>query len=332
MSNSPYRAFWVSRQDDGTITRCMHTVTEELLPAGDVTIDVCWSSLNFKDALAATGHAGVVKQFPHIPGIDAAGTICSAPDLPPGTPVIVTGYELGAGRWGGWCEKIRVPRAWVVPLPDGLSLRQAMILGTAGFTAAQCVRALRRHGVTPDHGPIAVSGATGGVGCLSICLLANLGYPIVAATGKAEAHGWLKELGATEIVGRDALVDTSDRPLLAARWAGAIDTVGGQTLTSLLRATQVNGCVAACGVVGGDKLPLTVYPFILRGVALDGITSALCPLETRHSIWNDLAGPWRIPRLDALADEVTLEELDQPVDAILAGRVRGRVVVRVQDA
>jgi putative YhdH/YhfP family quinone oxidoreductase len=246
-----------------------------------------------------------------------------------GTSVIVTGYELGAAHWGGWSELIRVPSSWVVPLPQGLTLRESMILGTAGFTAAQCTAELMAHDVTPDGGEVVVSGATGGVGCLAVCVLAKLGYRVVAATGKPAAEAWLRQLGAARIIPRQHLEQDADRPLLPAVWSGAVDTVGGATLGTLVRSTKVNGCVAACGLVGGTELPLNVYPFILRGVTLAGITSAWCPRARRLQMWRNLAGPWKPGDLESLVTSVHLRDVDPYVDSILNGQIRGRVIVEV---
>lgn len=324
-------AYVVSRSNGDSIERRVTEVDPDFLPRGDVTIDVHWSSLNYKDALAATGHPGVARKLPHIPGIDAAGVIVQSqvPNWRPGDPVIVTGYELGAGQAGGWCEQIRVPADWVVPLPSGLTLREAMIYGTAGFTAAQCVRAIQDQHVEPDDGEVLVTGASGGVGCLSVKLLAQQGYKVVAATGKQDAADWLRSLGASRVIGRDECRTSDTRPLLATSWAGAIDTVGGPTLEYLVRSTKINGCVAACGMVGGSDLQISVYPFILRGVTLAGITSAWCPYRRRVEIWQKLAHEWKVDGLDELTQEVSLLEIDGHVDRILSGQVRGRIVIRI---
>ncbi len=299
------------------------------LPAGEVLVRVEFSSLNYKDALAATGHPGVVRRFPHIPGIDAAGTVAasSSVDVKVGEKVIVTSYELGSGRFGAWAEYIRVPADWVVPLPKHLSTEDAMIYGTAGFTAAQCVLALQEHHVTPDKGEIAVTGATGGVGLFAVQFLAHLGYAVTAVSGKPDKKDWLMSLGAEHIIDRKEVNDDSDKPLLSARWAGAVDTVGGNTLATLLRATDRQGCVAACGLVGGTELPLTVYPFILRGVTLAGIDSGWCPMPRRREIWQHLAGDWKLPNLSALARKVSLKDLEPEIQSMLKGQHAGRTVV-----
>ncbi|MBX3411406.1 MAG: acryloyl-CoA reductase [Pirellulales bacterium] len=316
----------------GEISSAVTDVAAEELPPGDVTIRVAYSSLNYKDGLASTGHPGVARRFPHIPGIDAAGTVLASQDTRyrAGDEVLVTGFDLGAGQWGGYAEQIRVPAAWVVPLPTGLTQRESMIFGTAGFTAAIGVEALLAHDITPERGEIVVTGATGGVGSLAVAMLGRLGYRVVAVSGKPEAADFLKELGATEVVPRDAVDDRTDKALLGARWAGAIDTVGGNTLATILRSTTRHGCVTACGLVGGVELPLTVHPFILRGVQLVGLDSATYPSEKRPALWAKMAGPWRPKNLDMLvADEVPLERIPAKVSEILAGRIRGRVLVRL---
>jgi acrylyl-CoA reductase (NADPH) len=299
------------------------------LPAGDVLIRVKCSSLNFKDALAASGHPGVVRQFPHVPGIDAAGTVVasSSRDVAVGQKVIVTSYELGSGRWGAWADYIRVPADWVVPLPKELSAEEAMIHGTAGFTAAQCVLGLQEHHITPDKGEVVVTGATGGVGLFAVRFLAQLGYAVTAVTGKADRRDWLLSLGAKQVIDRGEVNDGTDKPMLAARWAGAVDTIGGNTLSTLLRSTDRFGCVAACGLVGGSDLPVSVYPFILRGVTLAGIDSAWCPMPRRLEIWHHLATDWKIPNLADLAKTVGLNDLEPEIQAMLKGQHAGRTIV-----
>ncbi len=287
--------------------------------------------MNYKDALAAIGRRAVAGPLPHVPGIDAAGTVVESrvEHIQPGQPVLVTGYELGAPRWGGWSELIRVPAEWVVPCPAGLTLRDAMILGTAGFTAAQCLLALQRQEITPDRGPVVVTGATGGVGSIAICLLAARGYEVIASSGKRDHWDWLRSLGARDVVSREEVQDDSPRPMLSSRWAAAVDTVGGRTLSTLLRSVAHRGCVAACGLVGGVELSLTVFPFLLRGVRLEGIDSAKCPMSERLKIWDRLAGEWRCNKLETLAHEIALDDVGNGVEQILKGNVRGRILVRV---
>ena len=301
------------------------------LPAGEVTIAVEYSSLNFKDAMACQGHRGIIGSLPHVPGIDAAGVVLesTSPDYQPGNRVLVTGYDLGQKHWGGWAQRIRVPATWVVPLPSGLSTREAMILGTAGFTAAQSVVALQRNGVLPEQGEVLVTGATGGVGSMGVKLLAHLGYQVVAVTGKLDQQDALRQAGATRVVSREEVSNDSTRPMLSAQWAGAIDTVGGQMLTSLLRGTQFGGCVTTCGLVAGAELNMTVYPFILRGISLCGVASAECPYPQRLAIWKRLSTDWKPRTLPHMVTEVTLRELPEQVDRMQTGHSLGRVVVRL---
>lgn len=331
MKPETFRCHLVRKTNSGAIEGALETRPTSELPPGEVLIRVSYSSLNYKDALSATGKPGVVRKLPHVPGIDAAGTVVesSTDSLRPGDEVLVTGYELGVERWGGWAEYVRVPVDWVHLLPAKLSLEQSMILGTAGFTAGLCIHALLSRRVEPGAGDVAVTGATGGVGVIAVQILSKLGYPVVAVSGKEEKHPWLRELGATRVVAREEVYDTSRKPLLSSRWAGAVDTVGGTTLATLLRATLPGGCVAACGLVGGADLPLTVYPFILRGVSLAGVDSVWCPREVREEIWSLLANEWRPEQLDSLASRVSLMEIGDQVGHILAGNATGRVVVDI---
>lgn len=324
------KCYLVSKSGDQVSAEITRRPVSELAP-GEVLVRVRYSSLNYKDALAATGNPGVARKFPHVPGIDAAGVVegSASPEFPVGTEVIATGHELGVERWGGWAEYVRVPAEWLVRRPHGLTLEESMILGTAGFTAAQCLLAVRTHGVRPPDGDIVVTGATGGVGSIAVRLFAAQGYRVVAVSGKADRKVWLQEQGAAEVVDRSALADTSSRPLLSARWAGAVDTVGGQTLANVIRGLKHRGCVAACGVVGGAELPLTVFPFILRGVTLAGIDSAWCPDDRRRVIWELLSSTWKPKDLSTLAEFVDLDDVGSAVQRILEGQIAGRVVVRV---
>ncbi len=324
-----FKALVVFRQSEADPAVAVEQLPLERLPPGEVQIEVEFSSLNYKDALAMMGHPGVVRAFPHVPGIDAAGQVVASDsaDFQPGDQVFVTGYGLGAEAWGGFSQRIRVPAEWVVPLPPGVTARQAMLLGTAGFTAGQSVTALQAHGVTPEQGEIVVTGATGGVGLWSIAILSHLGYRVVAVTGKPEQHDLLRRLGAAQILGREEIVDTTDSPLLAARWAGAIDTTGGLPLATLLRSTAYRGCVAACGLVAGADLPMSVYPFILRGVTLAGIDSAKCPREPRLANWGKLFGSWRVDLPPDAVQEISLEEVPVKVLEMLAGKSFGRTLV-----
>lgn len=330
-----FRCFWVDKNSDGEVTQQILERPLSELPqpsSPTATIRVQYSAINYKDAMAATGHQGIVRTFPHIPGIDAVGTIITSDDdrFSIGDPVLVTGYDLGVKHWGAWAERIVVPSSWVLPLPEGLTPREAIILGTAGFTAAQCVDALQRHEVTPESGKIAVTGASGGVASLAIKILARLGYQVVAVTGKMDQRQRLLDWNAAEVISREQLIDTSDRPMLSARFAGAIDTVGGKVLESLLKQIAYRGCVAACGVVGGSRLDTTVYPFLLRGVTLAGIDSAMCPAQPRQQIWQKLGTQWKPPELSEQTNEVSLDEVPQAVASMLAGQHIGRSIIRIQ--
>jgi acrylyl-CoA reductase (NADPH) len=326
-----FRAFRVEKQGD-TFTHGVQEVPTEVLPENAVTVRVAYSSLNYKDALSATGNPGVTKTYPHTPGIDAAGTVVNSEDarFMEGDEVIVTSYDLGMNTPGGFGELIRVPAEWALPLPDGLNLREAMVLGTAGLTAGLCLEALLAHGLVPDRGPVVVTGASGGVGSVAVALCAKLGFETLASTGTEAAHGWLRDLGAADIVPRSELAEASERPLLKARFAGAVDTVGGEPLSNVVKSLQPRAAVAACGLVAGPQLSLTVFPFILRGVSLLGIDSAACPMDVRQRVWRELAGEWKVD-LSAITLEVTLIELDGVIDEILAGQTQGRVLVRVAE-
>jgi acrylyl-CoA reductase (NADPH) len=326
-----FRCYLVRKTGKGPIEGKIEYCPTTDLPQGEVLVRVAYSSLNYKDALAATGHPGVARRFPHLPGIDAAGTVVtsSSDGFRPGDEVFVTGYELGVQRWGGWAEYVRVPAEWVLPRPAGLSLEETMILGTAGLTAGLSVRALRQHDVMPESGEVVVTGATGGVGTLAVRLLAKLGYSIVAVSGKQDKEAWVRQQGATRVVRREEMCDESKEPLLPARWAGAVDTVGGTILATLLRSMRNRGCVAACGSVAGAEVPITGCPFVLRGVTLAGIDSVWCSKPRREEIWHRLAGEWQLDDLTSVRTVIGLEEVGDYVPKILAGQITGRVVVDV---
>lgn len=329
MTKETFKAFLVSQIDNKNYqTNIVEKVVDDL-PQGDVLIRVEYSSLNYKDALSAKGNPGVTKKFPHVPGIDAAGrvVISKSAQFQANDSVIVTGFDLGMDTWGGFAEYIRVPAEWVVSLPDGMSLRESMIFGTAGFTAALCIDALQQNNITPDRGEVLVTGATGGVGSIAISILAKLGYAVVAVTGKESQYDYLKFLGASSIISREEVNDNSGKPLLKERWAGVVDTVGGNTLATLIETTKHSGCVTACGLVGGAELITTVYPFILRGVRLIGIDSVQCPIATRSTLWKKLASDWKPSHLERVVTTVNLEELREKVNAILQGKIVGRVLV-----
>lgn len=330
MAADTFRCFYVEKID-GQVSHSIAQRPVDELPSGDVTIRVEYSSLNYKDALAARAHPGVVRKLPHVPGIDAAGEVIESSDarFQPGQRVIATSYEIGAERWGGWSELLRVPGDWVLSLPSGMTTQFAMTLGTAGITAALSVAALEEHGVSPDRGEVVVTGATGGVGSLAVMLLAKLGYKVVAVTGKPEQESQLRQWGVSRIIAREELLSPAEKPLLSVQYAGGIDTVGGLMLSTLLRRTDHYGCVAACGLVGGTDLPISVHPFILRGVTLAGISTAWTPRLRREEIWRRLAGPWRLSIPAESVRTVTLDELPTEVERILAGQVTGRIVVAV---
>ncbi|HHO55358.1 MAG TPA: acryloyl-CoA reductase [Trueperaceae bacterium] len=299
------------------------------LPDNDVLIKVKYSALNYKDALSATGHRGVTREYPHTPGIDAAGVVVESKDsmFQLGDKVIVTSYDLGMNTDGGFAEYIRVPSKWVVLLPEGLSLRTAMMLGTAGFTAAQCVYELMLNDLQDS---VLVTGASGGVGSIAVALLANKGFKVTASTGSISAHKLLRDLGAQEIINRSELAEENKRPILKARFNGAVDTVGGVTLDNIIKQLHNDCAVAACGLVGGDKLDITVYPFILRGVKLLGISSENYEMSKRKHIWKLLATDWQVD-LEPLTTEINLEDLPEYIPKILAGQTQGHILVKVAD-
>ena len=326
-----YRAFLVTKSEDGTFTRAL--VERELseLPEGEVLIDVEYSSLNYKDALSATGNPGVSRNFPHTPGIDAAGCVAqsSVDTFAVGDQVIVTGYDLGMNTAGGFAQKIQVPAAWVIKKPEGLSLRAAMTYGTAGFTAALCVHKLEAFGMTPVQGPVLVTGATGGVGSVAVSLLSKLGYHVVAVTGKADQTEFLEEIGAKDILTREQALEGSKKPLLKPVYAGVVDTVGGDLLANGIKALKYGCSLAACGLAASVEVPVTVLPFILRHVNLIGIDSVELPLDQKQQIWNKLADTWSLENLETLCVELQLEDLDAALDKILAGQMVGRGLVKI---
>jgi acrylyl-CoA reductase (NADPH) len=325
-----FRALVVEQQEKGVFRRSIRERAVGDLPSGDLLVQVHYSSLNYKDALSATGHPGVTREFPHTPGIDAAGTVvsCEGGTFAPGDRVIITGYDLGMETDGGFGGYIRIPATWAVPLPEGMSLRQSMIYGTAGFTAALCLWKLRSAEVVADAGEVLVTGASGGVGSIAVALLAKAGYQVVAVTGKAAEHGYLRNLGAAGIVEREAVLVNAERPMAKERWAGAIDVVGGAMLASVLKAIRYGGAVACCGLVGSAELPLNVYPFILRGVSLLGVDSVQCPRSLRLKIWQHLATDWLPACLEETVTEIDLAGLEEQIEAMLKGQGRGRVIVR----
>jgi acrylyl-CoA reductase (NADPH) len=328
MANT-FKALVVSETSAGGFKRQITGRNIDELPQNEVLIRVKHSSLNYKDALSASGNKGVTRYYPHTPGIDAAGIVvnCTSGNFKPGDEVIVTGHDLGMNTPGGFGEYINVPSSWVVPLPDQLSLLESMMNGTAGFTAALSLYHLLRSGQSPSDGPILVTGATGGVGSLAIALLAKAGFEVIASTGKLLQYEYLYSLGATTIVPREETNDHSKRALLKAKWAGAIDTVGGNTLATVLKACKMNGNVACCGNVQSPELNTSVYPFILNGVTLIGINTADTPMPLRTSIWKHLASVWKTDKLDKICRVTKLDNLSGYIDDMLAGKITGRIVL-----
>ena len=303
---------------------------EGQLPDGDVTVRVSYSSLNYKDALAITGKGPVVRRFPMVPGVDLAGTVehSSHPDYQAGDAVILNGWGVGESHWGGLAQKARLNGDWLVPLPEGMSERDAMAIGTAGFTAMLCVLALEDGGVRPDSGPVLVTGASGGVGSVAVALLGKLGYEVTAATGRTAESDYLRDLGASEIRSREEM-SAKCRPLEKQRWAGVVDTVGGDVLVRALAETRYNGTVAACGLAGSHELKGTVMPFILRNVRLQGVDSVVCPPPRREQAWQRLQQDLELSRLGEVAQEISLEQVPEYAERILRGEVRGRTLIRL---
>ena len=338
MENISFRALVAREGEDKAFTRSIETKTIEELPEGEVVIKVLYSSVNYKDALSASGNRGVTRNFPHTPGIDAAGTVeeDSSGGLSPGAEVLVTGYDLGMNTSGGLGEYIRVPAAWVVELPAGLSLKESMIYGTAGFTAALSVTRLLEAGATPADGEVLVTGATGGVGSIAMRILAKIGFTVVAAAGLmddaefAQYEEKLKALGASRVIPASEVDDTSGKLMLKGIWPNVVDTVGGNVVSTVLKATAYGGNVTTCGNAAGHEMDINVYPFILRGVSLLGVDSVECPMDRRLKVWEKLAGEWKLDNLEELSKEITLDEVEERILTLLAKESKGRAVVKVQ--
>jgi len=319
----------VVTEDDGKFAAQVVDRHVDDLPAGDTLIQVNYSSLNYKDALSYSGNKGVTRQYPHTPGIDAAGTVISSDDasLGAGDEVLVIGYDLGMNTSGGFGQLIRVPAQWVVKLPAGLSQKQSMILGTAGFTAALCVEKLLLNGLQPEQGKVLVTGASGGVGMIAVALLAKLGFTVSASTGKQEAHEALTKLGAGEIVDRNTIGEENSRPMLKEEWAAAVDVVGGDTLSNVIKSLRYGGSVAACGLVQSTSFSATVLPFILRGVNLLGVDSVQLPIETKRNLWNKLGADWKLDTLEDVCVDIGFTELESSLAQVVSGRANGRFVL-----
>ena len=321
----------VAENWDGDFTRAIKTRSTDELPPGDILMRVHYSSLNYKDAMSASGSPGVTREYPHTPGVDAAGIVeeSVSEEFKVGDEVLVTGYDLGSNTDGGFGQYVRVPANWVVKLPDGLTLRQSMIYGTAGFTAGLSLDRLLWHGLAPEDGDILVTGATGGVGSMAVALLSKLGFSVVASTGKTERRDFLLALGANQVIPRSEITQNGHRPLLHRRWAGVVDSVGGDTLGAAIKALKNNGAAACYGHVASSELNTTVYPFILRGTTLYGVESANTNMAWRKSVWDKLANEWKPNDLDSMVSERTLPELSPEIDRILEGGQVGRILVNL---
>ena len=324
-----FKAMVVSETPDNKFVRDIKQRDLSDLPSGELIVQVKYSSLNYKDALSATGNKGVTRKYPHTPGIDAAGVVvdCSNRTFAVGDEVIITGFDLGMNTPGGFGQYISVPAGWAVKPPQGLSLRESMSYGTAGFTAALCVMRLMAYGLTKEQGEVLVTGATGGVGSIAVAILGKLGFNVVAATGKTEEKDFLMRLGAKAVISREEANDISGRPLQKGRWAGVVDTVGGNILATAIKTTKYGGLVAACGNAMSAELAVSVYPFIIRGVSLLGVDSVEIPMNARLRAWQKLAEDWKVDLSGELISECSLEELSPKIDQILKGGMRGRVVV-----
>jgi acrylyl-CoA reductase (NADPH) len=326
-----FKALVVEKNEDGKTSAAVQDLTEDRLPDGDVTVAVEYSTVNYKDGLCIGPGGGLVRNYPHVPGIDFAGTVETSSDdrYKPGDKVVLTGWRVGEAWWGGYSQKARVKADWLVPLPEGITTRDAMAVGTAGFTAMLAVMALEDHGLKTDDGPVLVTGAAGGVGSVATAILANLGYEVAGVTGRPETADYLKSLGAGQIVAREEINETVKRPLETETWAGCVDAVGGAMLARVLGQMKYGASVAAVGLAGGAGLPATVIPFLLRGVNLLGIDSVMRPYDDRIRAWNRIASDLPMDKLHAMIQPATLADLPDLGAAILKGQVKGRVVVDV---
>jgi len=330
MEHFDYNAYVVREEKDGSFSRQIETKNSTELPQGEVLVKVKYAALNYKDALSASGHKGISKHYPHTPGVDAAGIVVrsESEDFREGDEVIVTSYDLGMNTSGAFQEYISVPADWPVLKPSALSLEECMVIGTGGYTAALSLYKMEQNGQCPEMGAVLVTGSTGGVGSMAVAILAQNGYEVIAATGKENAHEYLKLLGATQIVDRASIDDKSGRPLLRSQWAGAIDTVGDNTLATCIKACGRNGSVAVCGLVASPELNTTVYPFILNGVNVLGIETAETPRAIRLKLWDLLSHEWKPQHLEDIKRIIALDKLDTHIHLMLEGKSKGRVVVK----
>ncbi len=321
----------VLREDDGKVSSAIEELEETALPDGDVTVRVSHSTLNYKDGMVVNGIGRLVRNYPHVPGVDFAGTVEQSdhPDYRAGDAVVLTGWRVGEMHWGGFAELARVKGDWLVPLPEGLSAKEAMAVGTAGFTAMLAQQALEAHGMRPGNGPVLVTGASGGVGSVAVSLLAKAGFEVAAVTGRPEQADYLKSMGASQIVGRDEIAEAPTRPLDKERWAGCIDNVGGTMLARVLTQMAYGSALASVGLAGGNAFTTTVLPFLLRGVSVLGIDSVMCPKERRVAAWQRLAKDLDRERLKAMTQTAALAEVPALANSILKGQVRGRMVIEL---
>lgn len=330
-----FTALVVDKDDAGNVSQGIETLEDSRLPDGDVTVDVAYSTLNYKDGLCITGKGGLVRTFPHVPGIDFAGTVSQSSDdrYRVGDPVILTGWRVGEAWWGGYATKACVKADWLVPMAEGMSARHAMAIGTAGLTSMMAIMSLEDHGLSPQQGEVLVTGAAGGVGSVAVSILSHLGYEVAAVTGRPETAEYLKSLGASTIIPREELTEENKRPLESERWAGTIDAVGGEMLARVLKQTKASGSVASIGLAGGAAVPsFTVVPFLLRGVNLLGIDSVSCPYERRVEAWKRLVTEMPLNRLEPMIEEYTISDLPELGPAILKGKVKGRALINIKSA
>ncbi|KIL49505.1 NADPH:quinone oxidoreductase family protein [Jeotgalibacillus soli] len=329
--DSSFKAVVVDKREDD-FSVAVKSLTKHQLPEGDVLIKVSYSSVNYKDGLAGLPNGKIVQSYPFVPGIDLSGLVVSSTDdrFKEGDKVIATSYGIGVSHFGGYCEYASIPADWIVPLPENLSLKEAMIIGTAGFTAALSIHRLEENGITPDGGDVLVTGATGGVGSVAVSMLHKRGYHVTASTGKESEHEYLKKLGANSVISREAVFDGTLKPMTKTQWQAAVDPVGGKSLASVLSKIKYRGAVAVSGLTGGGDVPTSVFPFILRGVSLLGIDSVECPMELRKTIWARLADDLKLDNLEEMVDrEIPLEEVPAAMADIIGSKIRGRVLVAI---
>jgi alcohol dehydrogenase len=327
-----YIAYLTEEVSKGNFSQSIKELPLDDLHTNDILIKVKWSSLNYKDALSAKGHRGITRNYPHTPGVDAAGVVVKSDsaEIKVGEEVIVTGHDLGMNTMGGFAEYVSVPKDWIVKLPTGLTLRDSMIYGTAGITAAICIDQLLKHNLEPQKSRILVTGATGGVGSMSVAILNKIGFEVIASTGKLDKVNFLKNIGATEVIHRDEVYDTTGKPLLKKRWEGAIDTVGGNTLSTVIRSTNHHGSVCVVGLVESPELKLNVFPFLQRGVSVLGIDSAERGIDIKRELWKNLASHWKPECLNEMVKEVNLTDIQKEIDAILEGKQVGKTLINCE--